>query len=253
MTVIIRLLAAFLLVAGAAAVPAFADGFTDAQRAEIVEIVRQALKGDPTILRDAVTAMQADDEKNQQQAARGAIAASRSELVDGVGDPAIGNPKGDVTVVEFFDIRCPYCRQIEQTLAELIAKDGGVRLVFKDLPILGASSLLGAKALLAAHRQDGADSSRYMKLRAALMKPGPEPTEENLRAAADKAGLDGARLIADMQDPAIQARIDANLKLAEKLNIHGTPAMVIGDTLVPGAVSLKDLAQLVAQTRGHSG
>jgi protein-disulfide isomerase len=252
MTVMIRLLAAFLLAAGAAA-PALADGFTDAQRAEIVEILRQALKADPTILRDAVTAMRADDEKNQQQAARGAIAASRSELVDGIGDPAVGNPKGDVTVVEFFDIRCPYCRQIEQTLADLIAQDGNVRLVFKDMPILGPGSVTGAKALLAAHRQDNGDARGYMKLRAALMKPGPEPTDESLRATADKAGLDGARLIADMQDPTIQARIDANLKLAEKLNVHGTPAMVVGDTLVPGAVSLKDLSQLVAQTRGHSG
>jgi len=252
MTVIIRFLAAALLLAGMATAAA-AEGFTDAQRAEIVAILRQALKADPTILREAVTAMQADDEKNQQQATRGAIAASRSELVNGVGDPAIGNPKGDVTMVEFFDIRCPYCRQIEQTLAELIAKDANVRLVFKDMPILGPASVTGAKALLAAHRQDNGDSSRYMKLRAALMRPGPEPTDETLRAAADKAGLDGTRLLADMQDPAIQARIDANLKLAEKLNVHGTPAMVVGDTLVPGAVSLKDLGQLVAQTRGHSG
>ena len=130
--------------------PTQASEFTAAQRAEIVQILRDALKQDPSILREAVDALQADDGKNQ----RAALAAAKDSLVDPA-DPVNGNPNGDVTIVEFFDTRCPYCRKLEPSMAELLAHDHGVRLVYKDLPILGPASVLGSKALLAAQRQGG--------------------------------------------------------------------------------------------------
>ena len=115
-----------------------------------MQILRDALKQDPSILRDAVTAMQ-DDEGDRQRAA---LAAAKDSLIDPA-DPVGGNPKGDVTIVEFFDTRCPYCRKLEPTMADLLARDHGVRLVYKDLPILGPASVLGSKALLAAQKQGG--------------------------------------------------------------------------------------------------
>ncbi len=226
-----------------AATQALADSFTPEQRAEIVAILRDALKRDPSILRDAAEALQADETARQQQAAKAAIAARRSTLVTPA-DPSGGNPSGDVTVVEFFDIRCPYCRRLDPTVAALLARDHGVRLVYKDLPILGPASVLGARALIAAQRQD-----HYEALRAALMHDTAPPTAESIRAAAIRVGIDPDRLARDMDDPAVASRIEANLQLAKDLGINGTPALVIGTALIPGAIDLADLRSAVAQAR----
>lgn len=238
-----RLFLLLSLVAAPAAAPALAAEFTPAQRAEIVEILRDALRKDPSILRQAVEAMQADEARGQEEAARAALAAERAQLID-PSDPVGGNPKGDVTIVEYFDVRCGYCRRLQPTMAELLKTDRNVRLVFKDLPILGPGSVVGAKALLAAQSQGG-----YEKLREVLMKGAAEPTRENIRADAQKLGLDAERLLREMESPAIQARINANMAQAQRLGIRGTPAMVIGDTLIPGAVDIAELRQAVAQAR----
>jgi protein-disulfide isomerase len=225
------------------AAPVRADDFTHAQRAEIVQIVRDALKQDPSILRDAVTAMQAEEGDRQLASSRAAIAAAKDTLVDPA-DPVGGNPKGDVTIVEFFDTRCPYCRKLEPTMADLLARDHGIRLVYKDLPILGPPSVLGSKALLAASRQNG-----YEKLRAAIMDDPPQTTKPMVQDVAVRLGLDWKRLEHDMDNPWIQARIDANLKLAQSLGISGTPALVVGGELIPGAVDLAELQKVVATAR----
>ncbi len=217
--------------------------FTAAQRAEIVAIMREALKQDPSILRDAVVALQADDSERSQTAARAAITASKGALVT-ASDPVAGNPDGDVTIVEFFDTRCPYCRHMEPVMTQFLAQDHKVRLVYKDLPILGPASVLGTRALLAAQKQDG-----YLKMREAVMKLPPDTTLPQLETTAHALGLDWPRLAHDMQDPSIQARIDENLRLAHALGIQGTPALVIGNDLVPGAVDLPDLRKAVAEAR----
>ncbi|HVC60932.1 MAG TPA: DsbA family protein [Acetobacteraceae bacterium] len=222
---------------------AAADAFTPAQRAEIVAIVRDALQRDPSILRDAVVALQADDAAHQQAETQATLAAHRAGLVTPA-DPVAGNPHGDVTIVEFFDTRCPYCRRMEPVMEKLLAEDHGVRLVYKDLPILGPASTLGSKALLAAQAQGG-----YDKLREAVMQLPPDTTLAMIQAAAEKLGLDWGRLSRDMNSPAVRQRIDANLKLAHALDIQGTPALVIGDTMVPGALDLADLEKEVAAAR----
>lgn len=222
---------------------AAADVFTPAQRAEIVAIMRDALIHDPSILRDAVAALQVEDSAHQQAESQAALAANRDALVT-PGDPVAGNPNGDVTIVEFFDTRCPYCRRMEPVMEKFLAEDHGVRLVYKDLPILGPASTLGSKALLAAQRQGG-----YEKLREAVMQLPPDTTAAMIQAAAKKLGLDWSKLSHDMDDPAVQQRIDANLKLAHALDIEGTPALVIGDTMVPGALDLAELKKDVAAAR----
>jgi protein-disulfide isomerase len=216
--------------------PVLADDFTPAQRAEIVRIVRDALLRDPSILHDAFQAMKDAD-------MRSTIEAHRAALVT-PSDPVAGNANGTVTVIEFYDTRCPYCREIEPTMAQLLAKDHAVRLVYKDLPVLGPASVLAAHALLAAQQQNG-----YEKLRTALMHAPPEYTKEQILALARKVGLDPDRLTRDMDDPAIATRLDANLSLASALGIDGTPALVVGDVLVPGAIELSDLEKDVATAR----
>jgi len=222
---------------------ACAEGFTDEQRAEIVMIVRDALKRDPSILRDAVIALQADDGEREKTASRAAVLAARDVLVT-PNDPVAGNPHGSVTIVEFFDVRCPYCRKLEPEMAAFLAADRDVRLVYKDLPILGAASVLGTKALLAARKQDA-----YEKLRDAVMRMPPDISRAAIETEAKKLGLDAGRLLRDMDDPSIQIQIDANLRLAQRLNIQGTPAMIVGDDLLAGAVDAAELKQAVAQAR----
>jgi protein-disulfide isomerase len=229
-----------LVAAGTAA----AEGFTAPQRTEIVEIMRAALKADPSILRDAITALQEEDGAKQQAAARAAIGSLGEALTRTPGDPVDGNPQGDVTVVEFFDLRCPYCRRMTPVMAELLKRDRNIRLVFKDIPILGPPSVLGARALLAAQKQGG-----YLRLKEALMSGPSDITEATLQTAAGRVGLDWGRLQKDMADPSVEARIDANLRLARKLDIQGTPAYVIGDRVLPGALQLADLQAAVAEAR----
>jgi protein-disulfide isomerase len=217
--------------------------FSPTQRAEIVTVVRDALKQDPSILRDAITALQADEGERTREDNRAAIALAREQMVTPL-DPVVGNPHGDVTIVEFFDTRCPYCRKLEPVMDSFLTKDRNVRLVYKDLPILGPASLLGSKALLAAQKQDA-----YVKMRDAVMKLPPDTTLPQLESAARALGLDWPRMARDMEDPGVKAQIEANLKLAHDLGIQGTPALVIGNDMVPGAVDLPELQRVVAGVR----
>ena len=242
-----RLLAAAVLLLSAvllAASPARADSFTPAQRAEIVTILRDALRTDPSILRDAEQALQADDGPRQAQASREAIERDRNALVADPADPVAGNPKGNVTVVEFYDTRCPFCRRMAPTMAALLKSDPNVRLIYKDLPILGPSSLLEARALLAAQRQGG-----YLRLQQTFMRTTAPSTPDSILAAAEKQGLDGTRLLRDMNDPAIADRLEANEALARDLAVAGTPVLVIGQEMIPGALDLATLRTAIATAR----
>jgi len=242
-----RLFAPVLLSGLLLATPAaWAGSFTPEQRAEIVGILREALRSDPSILRDAVQALQVDEGARQDKAARAAIAKNHDALQADPADPVAGNPAGDVTVVEFYDTRCPYCRRMLPTIAALLKAEPSVRLVYKDLPMLGPSSQVEARALLAAQRQGG-----YLRLREALMQAIAPSTPESIRAEAERQGLDGARLLRDMDDPAIHARLEANADLARDLDVEGTPALVIGKKRILGAMELADLRAAVAQARTH--
>jgi protein-disulfide isomerase len=226
------------------AAPALSQGFTPEQRAEVLSIMRDALRSDPSILRDALAGLEEAEQRDRTEARRAAIAANAEALFRDTADPVKGNPRGDVTFVEFFDARCGYCKQLHPTMEALLRRDQNVRVVMKDLPILGPNSVLAARALLAAQRQ-----GRYGPLYDALLTLRVEPTEAVIRQQAERVGLDWSRLRRDMEDPAVERRIQSNLRLAGALGIEGTPALVIGETLVPGAVDLPALERLVAEAR----
>lgn len=223
--------------------PAVAQSLDAAQRTEIIGILRDALRSDPSILRDALLVMQADDARREAAAQQETLALLSDKLID-PGDPVLGSPLADVTIVEFYDTRCPYCRRMLPTHTALLRADPKVRIVFKDLPILGPASQLESRALLAAQRQGG-----YFKLQHAIMQPGPPPTRDTIRAEAERQGLDGSRLLRDMDDPAIKARLDANIALAQQIGIQGTPALIVGKKLFAGLIELGDLQQAVAVAR----
>ncbi|MBE9606627.1 DsbA family protein [Acetobacteraceae bacterium H6797] len=219
-------------------------GLSPRQREEVVALLRQALKEDPTILRDAIAAMQSADQQARQTAQRQAIAANRAALLQDAADPVKGNPQGDVTIVEFFDPRCGYCKQLHPEMAALLQADPKVKVILKDLPILGPQSVVASRALLASQRQ-----GKYVAFQDALLRLRGEPTDAALKVEAEKVGIDWARLQRDMADPALMQRLQANVALAQRLGIEGTPALVIGDTLVPGAVDLATLKQMVSAMR----
>ncbi len=240
------ILAVLLLSAALSATPGRADpnSFTAQQRQEIVQIVREALVRDPTILTEAIAAVQAAEETRQNEASSSAIARHRQALERTPGDPIRGNPNGAITIVEFLDMRCGYCKRMYPVMEEFLRRHPDVRIVVKDLPVLGANSVLAAQAMLAAQKQD-----RYNQLQAALMALTRNLDEATLKSEAERVGIDWERLRRDMDDPSIRARLEANRRLAQDLGIRGTPAMVIGNTLIPGAVSLADLESALATVR----
>ena len=221
--------------------------FTPAQRGEIISIVRQALKSDPSILRDAVESLQADNEAREAAEQHSAIAGKHQELFNTFGDPEAGNPNGDVTVVEFYDPRCPYCRKMLPGIDALLGKDRGIRLVYKDIPVLGPASTLEARAIVAAQKQGG-----YLKMQSALMSNPAQPSESMIADTARGIGLDAEKLHTDMDAPFTTQRIKSNLDLAHALKVTGTPTFVVGEEVIPGMVDADQLEAAVAQARKHA-
>ena len=240
---------ALLLTASLLSVPAIAaePGFTPGQRQQIIQIVRDALKTDPSILRDAVVALRADAAAQEEADSKARIGSSENALTAAPGDPVAGNPKGDVTLVEFYDPRCPYCRRMLPAIQALIQHDPQLRVVYKDIPVLGPASVLATRAILAAQRQGG-----YEKMQQALMNNPAQPTDALIRDTARSLGLDATRLAADMNGPAVTHKIDANLALAHELKVEGTPVWIVGDAFIPGAVDQAALESAIAAAR-HKG
>lgn len=235
------------ILAALAALPAAAaaQGLSPQQRGEVLELLRQALREDPAILRDALGALEQAEAREREAAQAAALRAARPAIFEDAALPVKGNPQGRLAIAEFFDARCGYCKQLHPVMEQLLAADRDIRVVMLDLPILGPNSVLASRALLAAQRQ-----GRYAELHDALLRLREEPTEPVLRREAERLRLDWPRLRREMDDPAVARRIQANLALAERLGIQGTPALVVGEVLVPGAVDLPALQALVTRARG---
>lgn len=221
-----------------------ADAPSPESRAGIEEIVREYLLKHPEVILQSIQAMQERQRAVEQEQGAQRLAARQDDLLRDASAPVEGNPAGDVTVVEFFDYRCQYCRSVADTVTKLVQSDPGLRLVYKEFPILGPDSVIAARAALAAHAQ-----GKYGAFHRALMAA-PEPfTIEAIAKLAAQAGLDPDRLRADMEQPKIQAMIERNRALAQYLGITGTPTFVIGARVVPGALTLEALKTLIAQAR----
>lgn len=211
-----------------------------------VALIRDTLRANPELVLDALQILQDRRAATVQAQQTAAIAENREALVASPGDFVGGNPQGDVTVVEFFDYRCPYCRQALETVRELIKDDPQIRLVYKEYPILGPQSLIAAKIAVAA-RLDG----RYEARHDALMQAPSPLSEDQALGIAGSLGFDRAALAEAMQAPEVERILQANHALARALGINGTPAFIIGQTLVPGVASLSDLKRLVTGLRAQ--
>jgi protein-disulfide isomerase len=170
----------------------------------------------------------------------------RSALERDPNSPVGGNPLGDVTVVEFFDYQCAYCKRVAPDVERLVQGDSNVRVVYKEWPILGPASVFAARAALAAREQD-----RYVEFHERVMSL-DKVTEAGVMAIVRDLGMDAEQLRADMDAPEVAAHLEQTTQLAQALGITGTPAFVIGDELVPGAASAATLEKLVADARQGS-
>lgn len=233
-----------MLLLGPVAVSAQERTLSPEQKLEVQELIRETLKSHPEIVLEAIRALQARQQEEEATRARAALKEQRELLRNDPDALVIGNPKGDVTVVEFFDYRCGYCKQVHPRVKELIRTDPKVRVVMKELPVLGPDSLLAARAALASRKQD-----KYPPFHDALMSARGRLDDAAIMQIASEVGINVGKLRADMADPAIERIINANLRMAEQLGIGGTPAFVIGDNLIPGAIPLAQLQELVREAR----
>jgi protein-disulfide isomerase len=150
-----------------------------------------------------------------------------------------------VTLVEFFDYRCPYCKQVEPALERLVGDDRQLRFVFKEFPVLGPESETAARVALAAKKQ-----GKYDAFHRSMMATAGHIDEATIFKVAGSAGLDVDRVKQDMRSPEVDKELKANLDLGKALDLDGTPSFIVGDTIVPGAISANDLRQLIADARG---
>lgn len=198
-----------------------------------------------------VEALRKYDERQTSSAAdeiKTLIEQHSDEIFKDPDSPMGGNPQGDVTIVEFFDYNCPYCRSVAPTLIKLERTDPGLRFVYKEFPILGPGSEFAARAALASARQ-----GKYIAFHRALMQASGPTTESRAMEIAATVGLDIGQLEKDLADPKLAEAVNRNIELARSLRITGTPGFVIKDTLLPGAAEIETFRTTIAHARGGGG
>jgi protein-disulfide isomerase len=232
------------LIAAAEALSVKAADLPTDQRQAVEGIIHDYLMHNPDVLIEALRG--AEDKLNREADAKAekVLIDRRSEIFDDPTTPVGGNPQGDATIVEFFDYRCPYCKQVLPSLQTLLKEDHKLRFVYKEMPVLGLQSVTAAHAALAAQRQ-----GKYEAFHNAMMATKGQITDETVYRVAGSVGLDVDRLKRDMNAPEIEQALKANLALAEALNIRGTPGFIVGNRIVPGAVELESLRNMIADAR----
>ena len=227
---------------GLAAAPA-----TTGDKAVLGKAIRDYLMANPEVLVEAMQELERKQDSQRDTVAQKAIQENRAGLMSDPESPIHGNPNGDVTIVEFSDYQCPYCKRAHTTVKSVLAADSKVKLIFKDLPILGEPSRIAALAALAARAQN-----KHLALHDALMEASGKLDRDRIMEIAGSVGLDVARLQKDMDDPKLKEIIERNMALASALGVRGTPAFVIGNQFVPGAVDADTLKRMIndARTKG---
>ena len=255
LTRLTRPAAALTLAAGlAAALPATAQDFdfsamTPEQREAFGTQVREYLLENPQVIMEAVNALE-NRQAEQQAVADQQIVADKADALFRDGFSYVGgNPDGDITIVEFSDYRCGYCRRAFPEVEELIESDGNIRFIMKEFPILGEASVTSSRFAIATLMEAGDEA--YKAVHDALITLEGEPSEPVLRRLADTLGLDAEAIIARMSDEEVTRRIQETRELATRLQINGTPSFVFGDQMLRGYVPLDGMRQLVDQIRSE--
>ena len=221
---------------------------TPKQSEQVRALVRETLLKNPAIVIEALQEFEARQKAAQNTHVKKALTEDKSDIFSHPDDPVGGNPQGDVTLVEFFDYRCPYCKRVHGNVQKLLKTDGNVKFVYKEFPILGPASTFAARVALASRTQ-----GKYVAFSNALMEAKGSYSEGQVYGIAKEVGLDLSALKSELRSnmAAIDKVISRNIDLARKLNITGTPAFVVGGEVVRGAIDYDSLKMLVAEARSR--
>jgi protein-disulfide isomerase len=239
-------LTCLLAVAGYAERPEAAP-LEPAQRTEVESIIREYLIRNPEVIQEAIAELERRQGEAQKVAQVAALRDSADALFRSKHATEVGNPTGDVTVVEFFDYNCGYCKRALGDIQAMTKSDPKLRVVLKDFPVLGPESLEASKLALAARQQIAGD--KLFDFHSRLLGSRTRVNGERALAVAREMGLDLARLKADADGAEVRAALAENADLGEKLGVNGTPAFVIGDEVIAGAVGVEPLRAAVASVR----
>ena len=240
-----------LIAAAVFASPATADllDMTDDERAAFRQEVRDYLLENPEVLMEAIAILE-QRQAEEQIAADEALVADHAEALFSDGTSWVGgNPEGDVTVVEFLDYRCGYCRRAHPEVNDLVEADGDIRYVVKEFPILGEQSVLASRFAIATKNIAGDEA--YKQVHDALMTLRSDVTEPALERLAEELELDAAAILDGMDAPEVAEEIDANRALAQSMGISGTPTFVVGDQMLRGYLPLDQMMLVVDEARAE--
>ena len=229
------------------AAPASAQTFNDAQKGAVEQILRDYLLKNPEVIQEAIAELEKRRDEAQKAAQATALREESATLYKSPRGNIVGNPAGDVTLVEFFDYNCGYCKRALADLTAMTKADPKLRVVLKDFPVLGPDSVASAKVAVAVKQQISGD--RLFDYHQRLLNTRGTVNGERAMAVAREMSLDMTRLQKDMDNPEVRATLAENAALGEKLNLTGTPAYVIGDEVISGAVGVDPLRQAVAAVR----
>lgn len=221
-----------------------ADPLTPQQKDAVEQLIRDTIANHPEIVTEALKSAQQKSDAEAAENVRHAIVDERDRLVADPASPVGGNANGDVTIVEFFDYRCPYCKEVEPSLEALLKEDRKLRIVYKEFPILGPASVYATRVALASRAQGKYDAFHH-----AMMAVKGNIDDEVVRRTASGVGIDMAKLDGALKASEIDRIIKGNYALADSLEITGTPAFIVGDTMVPGVADIDTLRKLVAEAR----
>ena len=243
------------LALGIAATPALAQTaapFTDVQRQAIEGIVKEYLIKNPDVLQEAIAEGEKRQLETQRLAQAAALKESQAALLNSPHDVVAGNPTGDITLVEFFDYNCGYCRKALTDVQALIKGDPKLRVVIKDFPVLGQESLEASQIAVAAKFQ--LKGEKLFEFHQKLLESKGRVNTAKAVQVAKEMGLDVAKLQKDALGPEVKAVLAENRGLGDKLGLSGTPAFVIGDEIIPGAVGVEPIRKTIADVRqcGHA-
>jgi len=224
---------------------ASAQDFTAAQKETINAMIESYLLENGDKVLKSVNTYQENLAQKQQEAAAARAKDFLNTIEDGAEMPMAGNPDGDITVVEFFDYNCGYCRKALEEIQTVLGEDENVKIIFMDMPILGASSREASKWSLAAMKQ-----GKYFEYHQAIMNHDGEKSEKALMDLAKDVGLDIKKLKKDVTSADIEKMIERNLEQAAELNIRGTPGFIVGGQIFPGYIPAEQMLQIIEEKRG---
>ena len=210
-----------------------ASNFTAAQVAEIEVLVSKYITSNPKVISESLQAVMAQKQQEEMAKMEKVVVENNDKIFKNTSDPVAGNIKGTETLVVFADPNCGYCKKFHAEVTSLLNTNKNVKIIFKDLPIMGNNSLLAIRAMLAAKNQ-----GKYNEVQDAVYTADKPLTKKQIMKLAGTLGLDAKKLDADMKSKEVQAQIDQNLELSKTLGINGTPTLILGEkTVVPGYLS----------------